>query len=136
MKNVTLQYTIDFVKTCNLQKIYILFLKWKYVLTQLQSNIMKIDRFIFCVCVTKNVKWWLKICISYLINNHITLNILKDGHHFGYKYNIQRNTLVGSKFKWWKPNTFGISLCTIIKSSQDQSKQKYVKPYSIVLSCM
>jgi hypothetical protein len=54
------------------------------------------------------------------------LNLLKDGHHFGYKYNIQINTLVGSKFKWWKPNTFGISLSTIIKYSQNQSKQKYV----------
>ncbi len=75
---------------------------------------------------SQNVKWWLNICISYLINNHITLNLLKDGHHFGYKYNIQINTLVGSKFKWRKPNIFGISLCIIIKSSQDQSKQKYV----------
>jgi len=87
------------------------------------------------LCVAKNVKWWLKICISYLINNHITLTLIKDGHHFGYKYNIQINTLVGNKFKWWKPNTFVISLCIIIKSSQDQSKQKYVNAlfsYSIM----
>jgi hypothetical protein len=33
-------------------------------------------------CVTKNMKGWLRICISYFVYNKI---IPKDDHHFGFK---------------------------------------------------
>jgi hypothetical protein len=33
-------------------------------------------------CVAKNIKGWLRICISYFVYNKI---IPKDDHHFGFK---------------------------------------------------